>query len=133
MKFKGDDSMDELIKRGYQIKQMLNELNFELQSINLQIADAATYKPGSKTGHLSTPEINVKVTKRENVKWDQERLSEIKAHFLEFDSFVKTEIKPDQRKLKKADSKMMKAFEWCRTVKPGAPSVSYELITEGGE
>ena len=120
--------MHKLIKEAYQIKTKVAQMQSRLKEINLQVAEQAEYKEGSKTGHIYTPDFEVTVSLRENVKWNQERLSEISRHIPEFNKLVKTEIKPDVRKIKKLENNHQKAFDWCKEVKPAAPSVTYSLV-----
>lgn len=46
-----------------------------LREMKNQLATAAEYKPGSKTGMLFTDHYKVKVVQRENEKWDQNLLN----------------------------------------------------------
>lgn len=123
--------LKKLFERGYSLKKTIDEMTAELKNINLRIADEAEYKPGSKTGHILTPDIQVIVSRRENVKWNPEKLQSIKSHFSDrFDELVKFEIKPDARKIKQAGGEIERAFNWAKEITPAQPTVSYELIKE---
>ena len=123
--------MQELIQHGYMLKTQIADLSAQLKDINQKIADATEFKNGSKTGHISTPDINVKVVKRENVRWDQKKLLEIKEHFPTFNMYFKPEYKPVARALKQSNEpELLKAVDWCKSVSEGAPTVTYELIKE---
>jgi len=126
------EEIQTLVKQGYQLKNQINALTAQLREINEALANVARYRDDSNTGEIITPEITVKVTKRENVKWDQAKLYEVSQHISTFNDFVKYEIKPDVRAIKKAEGDVAKAFDWCKTVTPGAPTVKYELVEEEG-
>jgi hypothetical protein len=126
--------INQLIQKGFSLKQKIDNMTAELREINKQIADAAEYKEGSRTGHILTSDFAVKVSLRENVKWDTKKLMEIKNYFADkFDAVVKYEIKPDVKKINKEGGEIEKAFNWAKEVTAGQPSVSYELITEHEE
>ena len=124
--------MENLIKEGFLLKQEITEKSKRLKDINAKIAKEAEFKPGSKTGKITCPGVEVKVQLKETVKWDQDRLKEIMSHFGDFHDFFKTEYKPDTKAvngvLKNKDSEFAKALEWCRTVKPGSPYVTYSAL-----
>lgn len=126
--------MQKLIQQGYQLKNQIAQLTEQLHAINKHIADAAEYKNGSKTGHIITPDFKVTVINRENIKWDTDKLMSVKNFFNDkFDSFVKYEIKPDLRKIKKEGGEIEKAFNWAKEITLSKPTVSYELIAEQEE
>jgi hypothetical protein len=123
--------INQLIQKGFSLKQKIDNMTAELRAINKQIADAAEYKNGSKTGHIMTADIAVKIVRRENVKWQQDRLETVKSHFKDqFDTLVKYEIKPDMKKISKAGGDIARAFEWAKEIAEASPSVSYELIQQ---
>ncbi len=127
--------MEALIKEGAQLKAQIDQLSGRLREINKTLAEKAEFKDGKKTAHLFAPGIKAKIQLRENVKWNQERLLEMRKHFAWFDSVFKTVYKPQSSKelaLSMAkNAEFEKAVEWARTITPAAPGVTYETIEEG--
>ncbi len=122
---------------GATLKRKVADMKKRLQEINNEMSLAAEFKEGSKTGHLEAGGYEVKVSLRDNVRWDQGRLIVVNDAFKCFGDAFKTEFKPDSaKKLELAmakDSEFAKAVNWARSVKPGAPSVTYESITAPAE
>lgn len=121
-----------MVEKGFQLKMQISHLTEQLHETHKQIADKAEYRDGSKTGHIYTAEMKVTVTQRENVSWDQAKLSQVKQHFgTLFDNYVKIELKPDQKKIKASGiPELEQAFSWAKKISVGAPAVSYELIED---
>lgn len=128
----------DLVVRGSELKIQIQAMTEELRGINLELSRAAEYRNGSKTGHLLEAGIKVTVQMKENVKWNQERLAQVKALLPDVfnDNFV-YEFKPSSSKALKVamkeNAEFAKAVEWSRTVSPGAPQVVYEKIIDEGE
>ena len=78
--------MEALIKEGAQLKAQIDQLSIRLREINNTLAQKAEFNDGKKTAHLFAPGIKAMIQLRENVKWDQARLLEVKKHFGWFDS-----------------------------------------------
>lgn len=124
---------DELIKEGAQLKGYIDQATAKLREINAQLAEAAEFKEGSKTGYVFGAGMKVKVSLRDNVKWDQDRIAQIISHIPNAKECFKTEYKPDNKKLDAAiarSEELEKAVDWARTVTPGAPSVTYEIVED---
>jgi hypothetical protein len=128
-------TMEALIKEGAQLKAQIDRLSARLREINDNLAQRAEFKDGKKTAHLFAPGIEATVHLRENVKWDQARLLEVKKHFAWFDTVFKAEYKPTSSKeltvAMAKSAEFEKAVEWARTVTPAAPGVTYETIEQG--
>lgn len=128
----------DLVIRGSELKIQMQAMTEELRGINLELSKAAEYRNGSKTGHLLESGIKVTVQLKENVKWNQERLAQVKALLPDVfnDNFV-YEFKPSSSKALEAamkeNAEFAQAVAWSRTVSPGAPQVVYEKIIDEGE
>ncbi len=123
----------QLVHEGYLLKKEIDAKTKRLREINSKISELADFKEGKKTGHLTSGNFGVKVVIRENVKWDQKKLIETKPHLKNFNNIFKTEFKPISTKhleIAMADENFRKAIEWTRTITPGSPSVTYELLEE---
>jgi len=127
--------MEALIKEGAQLKAQIDQLSIRLREISNTLAQKAEFKDGKRTAHLFAPGIKATVQLRENVKWDQARLLEVKKHFGHFEAVFKTEYKPQSSKelvvAMAKSAEFEKAVEWARTVTPAAPGVTYETIEQG--
>ena len=127
--------MEALIKEGAQLKAQIDQLSIRLREINNTLAQKAEFNDGKKTAHLFAPGIKATIQLRENVKWDQARLLEVKKHFDYFDSVFKAEFKPQSAKeltvAMAKSAEFEKPVEWARTITPGAPGVTYETIEQG--
>ena len=126
-------NVEDAIVRGAELKIQIDYLTSELRKINLFLSEQAEYKPGSKTGHLEACGIKVKVSTRENVKYDQDRLVTVRQHFPFFEEVFRSKWEPDSKALSAfmaTDGEFRKAVEWSRTVTPGAPTVTYTKIQE---
>lgn len=126
-------SIEEKIQQGAKLKAEITAMTEQLRAINAELADQAEYQDGAKTGYVVGGGYKVKVVMRDNVKWDQSRIAQIISHLPTAKECFKTEYKPDNKKLDAAmakDEEIEKAVNWARTVTPGAPTVSYELLEE---
>jgi restriction endonuclease S subunit len=125
--------VNDLIKEGAQLKAFIATSTERLRTINERLATAAEYKDGSKTGHLFGAGYQVKISLRDNVKWDQAKIAQLIAHLPNAKECFKTEYKPDNKKLDAAiarSEELEQAVNWARTVSPGAPTVTYEMVDE---
>lgn len=121
--------MEELIKEGFALKQEIDAKTARLREINTLLADKAEYKNGSNTGRITCPGLAVKVTRRNNEKWDQTKLAQVREHFpAEFEAAFKAKYEPVKKALSSAPAEFQKAAAWAVTVTPGAPTVTYETL-----
>jgi hypothetical protein len=124
-----------LIVRGSELKIQIQAMTEELRGINLELSRAAEYRNGSKTGHLLEAGIKVTVQLKENIKWYQDRLAQVKTLLPDVfnDTFV-YEFKPSSTKAlesaMKENAEFAKAIAWSREIKPGAPQVIFEKIED---
>jgi predicted nucleic-acid-binding protein len=125
----------ELVVRGSELKIQMQAMTEELRVINLELSRAAEYRNGSKTGHLLEAGIKVTVQLKENVKWYQDRLAQVKTLLPDVfnDTFV-YEFKPASSKAletaMKDNEEFAKAIAWSREIKPGAPQVVFEKLED---
>lgn len=68
-------TIENLLRDGLTLKQEIDARQQKLREINKQIAEQAEFKPGSSTGHIAAGNIMAKVTRRQNIKWDQDALA----------------------------------------------------------
>ena len=68
-------TIENLLREGFSLKMEIETRQQKLREINKQIAEQAEFKPGSSTGHIAAGNILAKVTRRQNVKWDQDALA----------------------------------------------------------
>ena len=125
----------ELVVRGAELRIQIKSQEEELKGINATLAKLAEFKNGSKTGHLCESGIKVTVQRRDNVKWFQDRLSQVKDLLPEeFNRTFVYEYKPESSRtlesVMKENEQFAKAVEWARQVKEGAPYVTYERIED---
>jgi len=125
----------ELVVRGSELKIQMQAMTEELRMINLELSRAAEYRNGSKTGHLLEAGIKVTVQLKENVKWYQDRLAQVKTLLPDVfnDTFV-YEFKPSSTKALESamndNEEFAKAVAWSREIKPGAPQVVFEKLED---
>lgn len=124
-----------LLKEGLSIKSEIAKEQARLHEINRVLAEAATYKPGSATGRVAAGGILAKVTRRQNVKWDQDALAVAhkkmgtelfaKAFTYKFEPINARQLKNWLASGDVPDEAKHLVLE-ARTVTEGAPSVVYE-------
>lgn len=124
-----------MVVRGAELKIQIKAMEEELKSINEALAKIADFRNGAKTGTILESGIKVTVKLRENVKWFQDRLHQVRSLLPDqFQNAFTTEFKPASSKDLKAameeNEQFAKAVEWAREVKPGAPTVTYERIED---
>ena len=128
-------TIENLLREGFSLKMEIETRQQKLRDINKQIAEQAEFKPGSSTGHIAAGNILAKVTRRQNVKWNQDALAVAhkkmgtelfaKAFTYKFEPINARQLRnwlasgdiPDEAKHLVLDA---------RTVTEGAPSVVYE-------
>lgn len=130
-----EQSIKDMIVRGSELKIQIKAQEEELKSINAALAKLAEFKNGAKTGHLCESGIKVTVQRRDNVKWFQDRLSQVKDLLPEeFNRSFVFEFKPESSRtleaVMKENEQFAKAVSWAREVKEGAPYVTYERIED---
>lgn len=132
-------TIENLLREGFSLKMEIEARQQRLREINKDIAERAEFKPGSSTGHIAAGNILAKVTRRQNVKWDQDALAVAhkkmgtelfaKAFTYKFEPINARQLKnwlasgdvPDEAK---------RLILEARNVTEGAPSVVYEEATE---
>jgi hypothetical protein len=126
--------LDVTIQKWIAVRKQMEELELLERGLRDVIASSATFAPGSGTGHLVAAGVKIKVVRRENVSWKQDRLAEVAKRFGEkFASCFKSEWKPDTRAVNAvadSDPEFAKAINWAREIRPGTPQVSYEVVDE---
>jgi hypothetical protein len=129
--------LDSLIREGAELKAEIDGKTERLRRINLALAECATFKDGQRTAHLAAAGWHVKVRLQEIVSFDQEKLLIFRDYLPEekFAQLFKTVYEPTSKKaidgfLAHADKDLAGGLKWCMNVKPGAPQVTYEKISE---
>jgi len=128
-----DEYIAECVIEGARLKEILDETQTKLRAINRELEKSLEF--GDKnTAKAVADGIEVKVVRRENVKWDQNRLHNFRSVVGDdvFFSLFKIEFKPDNGHVKKylETGEHAKGIEWCREVSPGAPAVTYTFLEE---
>jgi hypothetical protein len=125
--------MDDLLQEAFRLKQVIDVHTSRLRDINKKIAESAVFGDGRSTTTILGQHIKAKIRLRDNVKWDQQRLEQVRSHFP--DETMAVFVPKYEPRGKAAldgmcaqNEEFAKAVDWCRTVTPGAPSVTYELI-----
>jgi len=124
--------MDALLQEAFSLKQAIDTQTDRLREINRQLAESADFND-KKSATINGQHVKAKISLRENVKWDQDKLIHVRDHFNHFEDAFKAEWKPVSAKALEVacvNPEFARAVDWCRTVTPGAPSVTYELIEQ---
>jgi len=115
------------------LKEEITTKTERLREINHQLASHAQYKDGAKTGYISGQHFTAKVQLKENTKWDQAALEELRAMIgdEEFFRVFKWTFEPKNAKtlagaLEFGEHKERIAA--ARTVTDGSPSVTFEKL-----
>ena len=132
-------TIENLLMEGFTLKQEIDARQQKLRDINKQLAEQAEFKPGSSTGHIAAGNIMAKVTKRQNVKWDQDALAVAhkkmgtelfaKAFTYKFEPINARQLKNWLASGDVPDEAKHLILE-ARTVTEGAPSVVYEEASD---
>jgi hypothetical protein len=133
--------MEDLIKEGAAIVAELKAKQDRLAEINSALEAKVDFN-GKKTGRITGAGIEVKVVKRDNTIWDQERLAQIHQNAQVFEGIKLPEIFQHETKIKPVSSKAIEvamamneefanAVNWARTITPGKSTVIYERLEEG--
>jgi hypothetical protein len=131
--------IDSLILEGAALKNEIDSKTARLRLIHLRLAESAKFENGKKTAVLSGAGYRVKVRLYENIAWDQEKILKFREYVPEekFEELFKTVYEPTSRKeidgfIAHADRELSNGLKWCMSVKPGAPQVTYEKLTNAG-
>lgn len=125
---------DGLIREAAALEAEIKAKTEKLKELKLKLAALAEFKPGSKTGHLVGGGCKVKVQVKEYVKWDQDKLSQVRSfNPAKFAEVFKAEFKPISKKtldgfLEHGNRNMADGVRWAMTVTPGAPQVTFESL-----
>ena len=132
-------TIENLLREGFSLKMEIETRQQKLREINKQIAEQAEFKPGSSTGHIAAGNIMAKVTRRQNVKWDQDALAVAhkkmgtelfaKAFTYKFEPINARQLKNWLASGDVPDEAKHLILE-ARTVTKGAPSVVYEEASD---
>lgn len=132
-------TIENLLREGITLKWEIEARQKKLREINKKIAECAEFKPGSSTGHVSADGIMAKVTKRQDVKWDQDALAVAhkqmgtelfaKAFTYKFEPINARQLKNWLASGDVPDEAKHLILE-ARTVTEGAPSVVYEEASD---
>ncbi len=128
--------LEELIREGAGLKIQLDEITAKLREVNRKLEGLADFN-GKKTAYLVGGGFKVTVQKRENVKWLQDRILQLKANIPHdlFTSLFKISYEPISKKtidefLQHGDHDLAQGVVWCREISPGAPQVTFEKLEE---
>jgi len=129
--------IDSLILEGAALKNEIDSKTARLRLIHLRLAESARFENGKKTALLSGAGYRVKVRLYENIAWDQEKILKFREYVPEekFGELFKAVYEPTSRKeidgfIAHADEELSNGLKWCMSVKPGAPQVTYEKLTD---
>ena len=124
-----------LLARGFELKTAIDARREELAAINLELLARAVFPAGKATCHIQEGKYKARIVKKENIKYDQEKLLEIKQRMPAiFEQVFKLKYEPEAAALKTfmaADQTFAQAIAWARSVTPAAPSVTYEKTQDG--
>ena len=125
---------DALIREAAALDAEIKGKSERLKELKLKLAALAEFKPGSMTGHLVGGGHKVKVQVKEYVKWDQDKLDQVRSfNPAKFNEIFKPEYKPISKKtldgfLEHGNKNMADGVRWAMTVTPGAPQVTFESL-----
>lgn len=129
--------ISELLREGYQLKARMAADKERLAQINAAIAGMATFSGACKTARLAASGYVAKVQRKETVTWDQKLLYKAVSRMgvEEFKKAFTFEYKPKSSKELKdymaapdTPDEYRKLIDAARTVKEGAPSVTFEFV-----
>jgi hypothetical protein len=128
-------NIPDLVDMAAAMKEDIGKLTEKLRQANIILAERATYKDGSKTGYADGRHFTAKVQKKENESWDQEKLEAARSTMgdPEFFRVFKWDFKPKNAKVLAGALEFGRhsaLIEAARTVKPGAPQVSFETLED---
>ncbi len=131
-------NLEILIREGAALKDEIDGKAARLRVINQTLAESARFENGKETATLFGAGYKVKVSQRESVSWDQERILKFREYINEgkFEELFKVVYEPTSKKtidgfIAHADKELSNGLKWCMSVKPATPQVSYEKLEEG--
>ena len=129
--------ISELLREGYQLKARMAADKERLAQINAAIAGMATFSGACKTARLAASGYVAKVQRKETITWDQKALWKAvqvmgvpefrKAFTFEYKPKSSKELKDYMADVNTPDE-YRKLIDAARTVKEGAPSVTFEFV-----
>ena len=129
--------IESLIREGAALKDEIDSKTARLRQIHLRLAESARFENGKKTAVLFGAGYRVKVRLYENIAWDQEKILKFREYVPEekFGELFKAVYEPTSRKeidgfIAHADRELSNGLKWCMSVKPGAPQLTYEKLTD---
>lgn len=129
--------INDIVNEAMKLKNEIAEKKERLSVLSKEIANAVTYKEGSATGHLHTPDCHVKVSKKSSVKWDQNLLNQARISLGNDDLFAqmfKWEWKPRDNKALKTflavekNQDCVNLITKAMVVTDAAPYITFEKI-----
>jgi hypothetical protein len=128
------ENLEQLIQEGASLKSQRDALDAHLKQINQQISGLMDFN-GKKTAHAFSAGHKVTVQLRENVRWDQTKLEQVRESIGndEFLTIMRPEWKPRSKKDLDgylAHGQHAEGFRWAMEVREGAPLVKYEALEE---
>ena len=127
----------ELLKEGAKIRKWQEESKKRLAEINQILAERATYREGSATGHIYGGNIHATITKKKSVKFDQDLLFLAMKEIGEipFEGVFKRKYEPRSKAalrgfFQTANDKEKKLVWDAMTEEDVPPYVKYETIEE---
>jgi hypothetical protein len=127
--------LDSLIREGASLKREIDAKTQRLRSINLLLAESATFKSGQKSACLFGGGYKVRIRLHENITWDQERIASFRKYLPQekFLKLFKTTFEPTSKKeidgfIAHADKDLSDGLKWCMQVKPAVPQITYEKL-----
>ncbi|MGC8491613.1 MAG: hypothetical protein ACP5SH_07735 [Syntrophobacteraceae bacterium] len=131
----GFQLLDPLIREGALLKREIEAKTARLRSINLFLAENASFKDGRKSACLRGGGYKVKIRLHEIISWDQEKIREFRKYLPEekFTELFQMTYEPTSKKaidgfLAHADKELANGLQWCMSVKSGAPHLTYEKL-----
>ena len=127
--------IESLIREGAALKREIDAKTARLRSINLSLAESASFKNGGKTACLIEGGYKVTIRLHENITWDQEKIAVFRKYLPEekFVELFRMIYEPSSKKaidgfIAHADKDLSNGLKWCMSVKPGAPQLKYEEV-----
>jgi hypothetical protein len=124
-----------LIQEGAKLKEDIQEMTARLRQIHLRLIENTSFHDGKNTATLSGAGYKVKISLRESIAWDQEKILKFREYVPEkkFVELFKVIYEPTSKKMidgfiAHADCELSNGLKWCMTIKPAAPQVSYEKL-----
>ena len=73
------NELNTLINDAAQLKAKIDDLRAELKEMQDRIAEQATFPPGRQTATIDAGGVTCKISRRETLVWDQDRLNTARA------------------------------------------------------